>query len=321
MTILQTSPLAAPRQPVDMLDHPVPMLDRLDDPDGWLAEHGGSVECLITHAMCGASADLLARLPKLKLIANFGAGIDLIDFAAVRAGGIAVTASGDVLTHDVADLALWQMLTLLRGNGGADAFVRAGGWLEGPLPLGRSTQGRKLGILGFGRIGQAIAHRADAVGMQVAYFSRRPIAGSAASHEADALALARWADIVTIALPGGAATHSLVDRAFLDALGPDGLLVNIARGSVVDEDALAAALHEGRLGGAALDVFRNEPAIAPALLSAPNLLLTPHIGSATQDARLAMLGHVVDNIRAFLEGRPLSGLVGANAQDDATALK
>jgi hydroxypyruvate reductase len=309
MTILQTSPLAAPRQPADLLDRPVPMLDQLDDADAWLAEHGGSVECLITHAMRGASAELLARLPKLKLIANFGAGIDLIDFAVARPRGIAVTASGDVLTHDVADLALWQMLTLLRGNGGADAFVRTGGWIESPLPLGRSTQGRKLGILGFGRIGQAIARRGDAVGMQVAYFSRHPVAGSSARHDADALALARWADIVTIALPGGAATQSLVDRAFLDALGPDGLLVNIARGSVVDEDALAAALHEGRLGGAALDVFRSEPAIAPVLLTAPNLLLSPHIGSATLDARFAMLEHVVGNVRAFLEERPLTGLV------------
>ena len=309
MTILQVTPLPAPRQPAELLDRPVTILDRLDDPDSWLAEHGGSVECLVTHAMRGAPADLLARLPGLKLIANFGAGIDLIDFDTARARGIAVTASGDVLTHDVADLALWQMLTLLRGIGGADAFVRAGQWPKGPLPLGRSTRGRKLGVLGFGRIGQAIARRGEAVGMEIAYHSRRPVAGTADRYEADALALARWAEIVVIALPGGAATQSLVDRAFLDALGPEGLLVNIARGSVVDEEALVAALRDGRVGGAALDVFRSEPAIAPMLLEAPNLLLTPHIGSATHDARLAMAEHVATNIRAFLEGRPLIGLV------------
>ncbi len=309
MTLLQIAPLPATFQPADRLGEPVPVLERLDDADAWLAEHGGSVDILITHAMRGAPADLLARLPHLKLIANFGAGIDLIDFDVTRSRGIAVTASGDVLTHDVADLAFWQILTLLRGNGGADGFVRAGNWLTGSLPLGRSTQGRKLGILGFGRIGQAIARRGEAVGMEIGYYSRRPVAGSTARHEADALALARWADIAVIALPGGPATESLVDRTFLDALGAGGLLVNIARGSVVDEEALVAALHDGRIGGAALDVFRNEPAIAQPLLDAPNLLLSPHIGSATQDARLAMLDHVVANVRAFRDGTPLIGQV------------
>lgn len=309
MTILQVTPLPAPRQPSELLDQPVPIFDRLDDPEGWLAEHGGSVQCLITHAMRGPPAGLLARLPALKLIANFGAGIDLIDLDTARARGIAVTASGDLLTHDVADLALWQMLTLLRGLGRADGFVRSGQWSKAPPPLGRSARGRKLGVLGFGRIGQAIARRGEAVGMEIAYHSRRPVAEVADRYESDPLALARWADIVVIALPGGGATQSLVDRAFLDALGPDGLLVNIARGSVVDEEALVAALRDGRVGGAALDVFRSEPDLAPMLLEAPNLLLTPHVGSATHDVRLAMADHVVTNIRAFLEGRPLIGLV------------
>jgi len=309
MTILQVAPLPAPLQPADLLGRPMPILDRLDDPDGWLAEHGASVEGLITHAMRGAPSDLLARLPELKLIANFGAGVDLIDFGTARARGIAVTASGDVLTHDVADLALWQILTLLRDTVAADGFVRAGDWLKGPPPLGRSTLGRRLGILGFGRIGQAIAARAAVFGMTVAYYSRNPVADIDERYEPDLLTLARWADVVVVALPGGATTKSLVDRVFLDALGPSGLLANIARGSVVDEAALVAALHDGRLGGAALDVFRNEPGIAAALLHAPRLLLTPHIGSATQDARIAMLEHVVANVRALREGKPLKGLV------------
>lgn len=309
MTILQTAPLPVSRLPADALGCAVPILDMLDERYGWLADNGAAVDCLITHAMRGASADLLARLPSLKLIVNFGAGVDLIDFDMVRSRGIAVTASGDVLTHDVADLALWQILTLLRSIGGADNFVRAGDWTRGPLPLGRSTNARKLGILGFGRIGQAIAARAAAFGMTVAYYSRNPVADAAERHEPDLLALARWADIVVVALPGGATTRSLVDRVFLDALGPSGLLANIARGSVVDEEALVAALHDDRLGGAALDVFRNEPGIAAALLDAPRLLLTPHIGSATQDARIAMFEHVVSNIRAFREGKPLKGLV------------
>ncbi|WCT74467.1 2-hydroxyacid dehydrogenase [Sphingomonas naphthae] len=309
MTILQTTPLPSPQQPSDLLGDAVPILDQLDDPCVWLRAQGGDVECLITHSMRGAPAALLNSLPNLKLIANFGAGIDLIDVEAARRGQVAITASGDVLTHDVADMALWQILTLLRGNAHADAFVRAGDWTGGPLPLGRSARGRRIGILGFGRIGQAIALRAEAIGMIVGYHSRSAVLWSELRHEADPLALARWADVVVVALPGGAKTEAFVDAAFLDALGPEGMLVNIARGSVIDERALIAALRDRRLGAAALDVFRGEPALDPDLLEAPNLLLTPHIGSATRDARVAMLEHVVANVRAFRSGMPLAGRI------------
>ena len=311
MTLLQTATLPVPHQPAEMLGQPVPTLDMLADPAGWLEEYGGSVEILITHAMRGAATDLLAKLPRLKLIANFGAGVDLIDLDWCRAHDVDVTASGDLLTDDVADLAIWQILSLLRGIGGADRFVRSGRWLDGSLALGRSAWGRKLGILGFGRIGQAIARRGEVLNMTIGYHSRSPVAGSCHCFHPDKLMLARWADIVVIALPGGELTQSFVDCRFIDALGSGALLVNISRGSVIDEDALVAALREGRLGGAALDVFRHEPAIGGALIEAPNLLLTPHMGSATCDARLAMLDHVVGNVRNFQSHGPLSGLIGS----------
>ncbi|MFV3074820.1 NAD(P)-dependent oxidoreductase [Niveispirillum fermenti] len=307
--ILQTARLPVPQQPADRLGHPVPILDALPDGDAWLAAQGAGVECLITHAMRGASADLLARLPNLRLIANFGAGTDLIDLEQARARGIMVTASGAVLADDVADLAIWQVLTLLRGTAGADAFVRTGHWRQGPLPLGRGARGRRVGILGFGRIGQAIAARAGTFGMDIAYHARRPAAASPHPRFDTPVDLARWAELLIIALPGGPETAGLVGRAVIDALGSAGMLVNIARGSIVDEAALAAALTEGRLAGAALDVFHTEPDVSPALLAAPNLLLTPHVGSATRDARLAMLDHVVTSILAFHAGRPLDGIV------------
>ncbi len=259
--------------------------------------------------MRGASADLLARLPNLRLIANFGAGTDLIDLEQTRARGIVVTASGAVLADDVADLALWQVLTLLRGTAGADIFVREGHWRQGPLPLGRGARGRRLGILGFGRIGQAVAARAGAFGMDIAYHARQAVAASRHPRFDTPVDLARWAELLVVALPGGPGTDGLVGQGVINALGPGGMLVNIARGSIVDEAALATALAEGRLAGAALDVFRNEPEVLSALLVAPNLLLTPHVGSATQDARLATLNHVVTNIQAFRAGQPLDGIV------------
>ena len=308
-TLLQTAFFPVDRQPGDVLGEPVPVLDTLGDADRWLAAHGDTVECLLTHSMRGASRDLMNRLPRLRLIANFGAGTDLIDLGEAAERDIAVTASGAVLTDDVADLAIWMILTLQRGNVTADAFVREGRWTDGPYPLGGGVGGHRLGILGFGRIGRAVASRARAMRMIVGYHSRRRATDGDLEFIADPVALARWADMLVVTLPAGAATEKMIDKTVIEALGPEGKLVNVARGSVIDEDALLSALHDGRLGGAALDVFRNEPHIDPRFLTAPRLLLSPHLGSATSDSRNAMLAHVVQNIRSWRCRKPLNGII------------
>lgn len=308
-SVLQTTSLPTDIVPANLLQRSIPLLDRQDNPDAWLGAHGSGVTCLITHSLVGAPRSLLEKLPNLRLIANFGAGLDRIDLEYARARNVVVTASGEVLANDVADLAIWLMFAALRGNTGADDFVRRGDWMRGPYPLGRSASGRRIGIAGFGRIGKAIAVRAEAHGMEVAYHARRPVVGARQKFDPDLEALAGWADVLVIALPGGEATRHAVDARVLDALGGDGILVNVARGSVVDEAALCAALEEGRIAGAALDVFENEPSMDVRLRAAPRLALSPHIGSATLDARRAMVAHVVENIRAFEQGAPLAGVV------------
>ena len=305
--LLQTTRLPASAQPGECLSQPVSILDQLEDQETWLLDHASSVRCLVTHSMRGAARDLLERLPNLGLIANFGAGLDLLDVDYARTRDIRVTATADVLADDVADLALWLVLTLLRGNASGDSFVRKGHWRAGAFPLGRGALGRRVGIMGLGRIGQAIADRVSVMGMDVAYFSRRDARSAPYRFEPDLLALAQWADLLIVALPGGGATSRMIDRSVLNAIGPDGFLVNVARGSIVDELALVAALEDGDLGAAALDVFTNEPDIGPDLLAAPRLLLSPHLGSATHDARKAMLDHVVRNVSAFLGGAELDG--------------
>ncbi|AUW58792.1 hydroxyacid dehydrogenase [Sphingobium sp. SCG-1] len=307
--VLQTARLPVERQPRDLLEEDVPVLDEMQDAESWLDLHGAEVRCLVTHAMRGASRELIEKLPNLALITNYGAGLDLLDLEHVRAKGISIAASGDILTDDVADLAIWLVLTLLRGNGDADAFVRAGNWRKGPFPLGRGASGRRLGILGFGRIGQAIAQRGRAIGMSTAYHSRRGTIAARALYLPTPHALAAWSDLLVLALPANDATKRIIDAHILEAIGPQGALVNIARGSIVDQEALVSALNDGRLGGAALDVFDDEPRIDERLLTAPRLLLSPHLGSATSDSRLRMLDHVVKTIRQWRSDKAVSGLL------------
>lgn len=281
------------------------------DPEAFLARHGADFTGLVTSAGgAGAPASLIAALPSLRVISSFGVGLDKIDLAAAQARGIAVGYTPDVLNDCVADTAFALMLDVARRTAEADRFVRAGRWsAEGnaAFGLGRRVSGARLGIVGLGRIGQTIARRAGGFDMDVRYHSRRPVAGVPWTHEPVLRELAHWADFLIVITAGGPDTRHLIDAAVLDALGPRGYLVNVARGSVVDEAALVRALAERRIAGAGLDVFEHEPQVPPELLALDNVVLLPHIASATEETRQAMAARVLDNLAAFhAEGRLIS---------------
>jgi lactate dehydrogenase-like 2-hydroxyacid dehydrogenase len=251
------------------------------------------------------SAELMAQLPALELISIMGVGYDGVDVAAAKARGVMVTHTPNVLNDDVADLAISLMLCAARQLPAADRFVRSGQWLKGPMPLARKMSGARLGLVGMGRIGQAIAQRAQAFGMQIAYHTRTPKADVPYAHHADLLSLARDSDFLVLITPGGAGTRHLVNAQVLQALGPKGFLVNVARGSVVDEAALIEALEGGVIGGAALDVFEDEPRVPQRLMDLPQVVLVPHIGSATGQTRQAMADLAFGNLREHFAGRPV----------------
>jgi len=250
-------------------------------------------------------AALLDRLPALEIISVMGVGYDGIDVAAAKARGVVVTHTPGVLNDDVADLAMALVLAVSRKLVVADRHVRSGAWADGPLPLARKVSGARLGLVGMGRIGQAIAHRAQAFGMGIAYTARTERAGLPYAYLPSAQALAAQSDFLVVITPGGASTRKMIDAAVLKALGPQGVLVNVARGSVVDEAALIEALESGTIGGAGLDVFEDEPRVPERLRALDNVVLTPHVGSATQQTRQAMADLAFDNLRARFAGRPL----------------
>ena len=240
-------------------------------------------------------------LPDLRAVANFGVGYDNVDVAEATRRGIAVSNTPDVLTDAVADLSVALVIDVMRQVTAADRFLRRGEWAEGrQFPLTRDVRGATVGILGLGRIGRAVAGRLQVFGAEIAYHSRSPKDVPWAYHPSP-VALAAASDVLVVLTPGGAGTEHLVDAAVLDALGPEGYLVNVARGSVVDEEALVAALEGGRLAGAGLDVFADEPRVPAALLERDDVVLLPHIGSATEQTREAMARLVLDNVAAYLE--------------------
>jgi lactate dehydrogenase-like 2-hydroxyacid dehydrogenase len=257
------------------------------------------------YALHGCSASVIEALPKLEIIACMGIGVDKIDLDCARLRGVRVTNTPDVVTDDTADIALALLLASERRIAEADRFIRRGDWLKGDHPFGRALRNRKLGIIALGRIGQAIAKRCEAFGMQIAYCGPRRKAEFAYPYFADPVALADWAEILMVAAPGGAETRNLVNRTVIDALGPQGTLINIARGTVVDETALVEALAAGRLGRAGLDVYASEPRVPEALFAMDNVVLSPHTGSATDDTRRAMGDLTVDNLLAHFTGKPL----------------
>lgn len=252
-------------------------------------------------AMTTISAEFIDALPKLEIIANFGVGYDAVDAKHAGANSIMVTNTPDVLTEEVADTAIGLLLNTVRELPKAEAWLRAGRWVsEGNYPLTRTTlRGRRAGIFGMGRIGLAIARRLDAFGIPVSYHNRRAVEGVTYPWHASLVDLARSVDTLISVAPGGAATEKAVGRTVLEALGPDGVFINIGRGSTVDEEALAQALADGTIMAAGLDVFRNEPHVPEALLALDNISLLPHVGSASLYTRKAMAGLVADNLDAW----------------------
>lgn len=259
---------------------------------------------LVTTAMIGVAPTLVERLPALRLIAVHGVGYDRVDVAHANARGVLVTHTPDVLTDDVADMALALVLATMRRIAANDRFVRAGRWPEQPLaPLARRVTGARFGIVGLGRIGQAIARRLESFSPHIAYHNRRPVEGCRYAYVGGVAALAEASDVLIVAAAGGPGTAGLIDGRVLDALGPEGVLVNIGRGSSVDEAALIAALEQGRIAGAGLDVFADEPHVPAPLIALDQVVLQPHHASATVETRAAMAALVVDNVRAQIEGR------------------
>lgn len=287
---------------------PPPLLARLGDAvrahvltEGDIdARAAGRIAGLVSSSARPVDAALLEQLPALRVISKLGVGYDNIDVAAARARGIAVAHTRDVLNADVANFALTLLLAASRGLVCEDAYVRRGDWGRAPMPpLRWSIEGETIGIVGLGRIGRTLAAKLSAFGCEVLYHGRRPQPDQPYEYCPDLVAMARRCRALILILPGGPESAGLVTAQVIDALGPEGLLVNVARGEVVDQEALIAALREGRLGQAALDVFADEPHVPQALRDLPNVILTPHVASATRETRLAMFNLCADNILAF----------------------
>ena len=273
--------------------------------DSFLAARGAEFEGLATSARFGADAGLMAALPALRVISSFGVGLDKLDLDAARTRSIAVGYTPDVLNDCVADTAFLLLMDVARRGSAADRFVRRGDWLQGQFPITSKVSGKRLGIFGMGRIGRVIARRSAGFDMEVRYHNRRPLVDVDYAYAATLKELAQWADFLVIASAGGAETRGLVSRDILDALGPQGYLVNISRGTVVDEAALIDALVHQRIAGAGLDVFEHEPKVPSALLALDNVVLFPHVASNTAETRAAMAQRVEDNLAAFFAGKPL----------------
>ena len=284
-------------------DFNVHRLWEASDKQALLAEIAGQVRAIATSGNLGADAALMDALPKLEIISCYGVGVDAIDLAHAAGRQVIVTNTPDVLNDDVANMAIALLLATSREIVNADRYVREGKWLKAPMHLTRAIRGRTLGILGLGRIGKDIARKAEVFGMKIAYHGRSK-QDVPYSFYPDLVEMAQDSDYLVAICPGGPETDQIVNRAVLDAIGPKGVFINVARGSVVDEPALVAALQEGRLGGAGLDVFADEPKVPDALLAMDQVVLQPHAASATHETRRAMGDLVVDNLRAHFAGKP-----------------
>jgi hydroxypyruvate reductase len=276
------------------------------DPEAVLREQAGDVVAIASVYYVPVSRSLIEALPNLEIIAQFAVGTDNIDLTAAKERGIKVTNTPDVLTDDTADIALTLLLALSRRICEADMFVRVDKWrLNSTMPLGRALKGKTAGIVGMGRIGQAIAKRCEAFGLKIVYHGPRKKDGISYSYQPDLKAMAEMSDYLILSCPGGAATRHLVHAPILEALGPDGYLINVSRGTVVHEEDLVTALLEKKIAGAGLDVYALEPNVPTPLITMDNVVLLPHIGSATMETRSIMGGLVVANLLAHFKGDPL----------------
>lgn len=284
---------------------PVEILSDAADPSTFLRERGGEFTLLITTGTQGADRALIEALPNLKAICSLGVGYDAIDLDAAREQGVMLSNTPDVLNDCVADLAMGLLIDVVRGLSASDRHVRRGDWPRvGPTMPSTRVSGKRLGMLGMGRVGQVIARRAGGFDLEIRYHTRTAKPELPWQHEPSLLALAQWCDFLIVACPGSPETFHLVSAEVLKALGPNGYLVNVARGSVVDEKALVAALESGQLAGAGLDVFENEPEVPVELLNNDRVVVLPHVGSATRETRAAMCELVFKNVESFVaEGR------------------
>ena len=275
------------------------------DPDKLIDEVGGRIRGILAGGMKGPNANMINRLEALEIIASFSVGYDATDVVTAQRSGVIVTHTPEVLTGDVADLAMTFILMAPRRITESERFLRAGKWLQGRMDLGTTVRGKRLGILGLGRIGKAVARRAEVFGIHIAYHDIKPMGDLVYRSYPSLHDLAAASDMLLIACEGGDATRGLVNGAVLDALGPSGFLINTARGTIVDQPELMAALRNGRIAGAALDVLDGEPNVPAELMAMENVVLTPHIASSTVETRRAMGNLVYDNLRAHFDGKPV----------------
>ncbi len=275
------------------------------DPAAALAEVAPRIRALVvTHHTPRIDDAYMAQFPKLEIVSSFGVGYDHIDARAAAARGVVVAHTPGVLDAETADTAVGLLLNAVRRFPAAERYLREGRWAkEGPFPLSASLRGRTMGVLGLGRIGREIAKRVAAFGVDIVYHGRKAQPDAPYLYYPSLIAMAKAVDILMVAAPGGADTRNIVDAEVLAALGPDGVLVNIARGSLVDEQALIEALRKRTILAAGLDVFAHEPHVPEGFLSLDNVVLTPHVGSASTVTRLAMANLVVDNLFAFMDGK------------------
>jgi lactate dehydrogenase-like 2-hydroxyacid dehydrogenase len=275
-----------------------------EDPDAFIRQHGSSIRAIAGGNKKRMDSAFFAQFPNLEMISSFGVGYDGVDADWCGKNNIIVTNTPDVLTDEVADLALGLLLSTIRQLPQSDAYLRRGDWVsKGNFPLTTTLRGRKMGILGFGRIGKAIAQRAEAFGVEIVYHGRRKQDDVSYPYYADLVEMAKAVDILMSVAPGGAETKHLINGPVLNALGPDGILINVGRGTVVDEAALVKALNSKAILSAGLDVFEDEPRVPQALIDIPHTVLLPHVGSASHHTRRLMGQLVVDNLTSWFAGK------------------
>ncbi|PCJ97295.1 MAG: hydroxyacid dehydrogenase [Zetaproteobacteria bacterium] len=304
-TVLALQPLLA--HEMDILEQEFNILRLWEnlEPENLIRHHSYDIVAILsTYSGSGVSKRLIEALPNLEIISQFGVGYDNIDMAAAHQRDIIVTNTPDVLTDDTADVALFLMLNVARRAVEADMFVRVGRWHSGAMPLSTSISGKTVGIVGLGNIGKAIAKRAEAFNTKIIYHSRSKKDVSYTYYK-NLEEMAQASDFIILACAGGSETKHLIDYKILDALGANGYLINIARGSVVKEDDLLIALRNKSIAGAGLDVYEDEPNVPEEMIKMDNVVLSPHVGSATIETRSKMGQLVIDNLKAHFDGQPI----------------
>jgi hydroxypyruvate reductase len=275
------------------------------DANAFIKQVAGNVRAVVTTGLAGVSREVMAALPKLEIVLCFGNPRGTVDLAYVKERGIVVARTPDEIATPVADVAVGLMLNIMRRFGEADRFVRAGRWPQGAFVMGRDLNGKTCGIIGLGKIGREVATRARAFRMRVCYQGPRRKADVDYAYFADAVSLARESDCLIVTCPSNAETRGLINQNVLDALGVEGFLVNVARGAIVDRAALIASLRDKRIAGAGLDVFWDEPRVPAELTALENVILTPHIGSSTQEVRKERQRKMFENLHAHFAGKPV----------------